>query len=678
MANTVDHTFSLLTDYDIHLLREGSHYRLWEKLGSHVAEQGGKKGVYFAVWAPNATQVFVKGDFNNWHDSLHELKARWDESGIWEGFIIGVKAGDMYKYRILHPHGDPLEKCDPFAQKSESAPNNASIIIDSKYKWKDKKWMNKRLKFNYENPISIYEVHLGSWGRKPDGTYFSYRDLADTLIQYVKQMGFTHIELMPIMEHPFYGSWGYQITNYFAPTSRYGEPDDLKFLIDSAHKNNIGVILDWVPSHFPGDEYAIKNFDGTALYEHADPKKGFQPDWNSYIFNYGRNEVKSFLISNAIYWIHDFHFDGLRVDAVASILYLDYSRKEGEWIPNEYGGNENLEAIQLLKEFNNAIRNDFPGVITIAEESTAWPKVSDITEKGGLGFHYKWMMGWMHDTLNYFKKEPIYRRHHQNDITFSIWYFWSEHFVLSISHDEVVYGKGSLWNKMPGDDWHKFANLRLLFAYMFTHPGAKLIFMGSEFAQKKEWNHDESLDWNLVLEEPHKKTQQLVTDLNHLYTTEKALHENDYVTDSLVWTDLTKNEQCIICYKRIAKDANDYILMIANFDQQTHYDYKIDVLENIEYREIVNTDAEMYGGSGLINDSVLKPEGEDREEQADRSKEENTTTNYFVKLIIPPLSMILLKPLRRINKPEIKTKKNVLKRGKAKRSRKKVRSETNI
>ncbi|MFN0274839.1 MAG: 1,4-alpha-glucan branching protein GlgB [Chitinophagales bacterium] len=639
MPDSFLHNFSLLTDYDIHLFKEGKHYRLWEKLGSHVTFHNKANGVYFAVWAPNASRIFVSGDFNNWHKSLHELKPRWDESGIWEGFIIGMKAGDLYKY-VIHPqHGEPLEKCDPYALKAESAPNNASIVIDSKYKWKDKRWLNKRKKFNYEKPMSIYEVHIGSWGRKPDETFYSYRELADNLIQYVKQMGFTHIELMPVMEHPFYGSWGYQITNYFSPTSRFGDPDDLKYLIDVAHQNNIGILLDWVPSHFPGDAYSIKNFDGTALYEHADPKKGFQPDWNSYIFNYGRNEVKSFLVSNAIFWLEYFHTDGLRVDAVASMLYLDYSRKEGEWDKNIFGGNENLEAIQFLKECNNAIRKELPGVVTIAEESTAWPKVSGTTEDGGLGFHYKWMMGWMHDTLNYFKQEPIYRKHHQNNITFSIWYFWSEHFVLSISHDEVVYGKGSLWNKMPGDEWHKFANLRLLFTYMYTHPGAKLIFMGSEFAQKNEWNHDQSLDWHLMNEEPHKKTQQLVTDLNHLYISEKALHEQDYITDSLIWTDISKTEQCILCYKRIAKDAKDYILVVANFDQQTHYNYHIAVPENISYREILNTDAEIYGGSGLTNESILHPvshrnEGDDAE-------------RFQLIITIPPLSIILLKPLRK-------------------------------
>jgi 1,4-alpha-glucan branching enzyme len=640
MPETVLHGFSLFSEYDIHLLKEGKHFRLWEKLGSHAAVYQNQAGYYFAVWAPNATKVYVTASFNNWHKNLHELKPRWDESGVWEGFITGVVAGDLYKY-VLHYNGqEPFEKCDPYAQMSESVPGTASLISETKYKWKDRKWINARKKFSYASPMSIYEVHLGSWGRTPDGNYFTYRAMAEYLVQYVTQRGFTHIELMPIMEHPFYGSWGYQIANYFSPTNRYGNPDDLRYLIDIAHQNNIGIILDWVPSHFPGDAYALLKFDGTSLYEHENPMKGFQPDWNSYIFNYGRNEVKSFLISNAMYWIEAFHADGLRVDAVASMLYLDYSRKEGEWEKNIYGGNENLEAIQFLKECNDALRSAYPGVITIAEESTAWPKVTGTTQNGGLGFHYKWMMGWMHDTLNYFSREPIYRKHHQNDITFSIWYFWSEKFVLSISHDEVVYGKGSLWNKMPGDTWHKFANLRILYAYMFTHPGAKLLFMGSEFAQKNEWNHEQSLDWHLLEEDAqHKKIQQLVTDLNFLYTSEKALHEKDYTTDSLVWTDISKNEECILCYKRIAEDPNNYIFIIANFDQQTHFDYPITVPENISYREILNTDAEHYGGSGLTNETILQP--------TTVVHAETGTETHQLLITVPPLSMILLKPLRK-------------------------------
>lgn len=634
MAGKIMHGVSLFSDYDIHLFKEGRHFNLWEKFGAHVMQQKNAAGVYFSVWAPNASSVFVYGDFNDWHETEFELKARWDDSGIYEGFVPGVAAGNLYKFIIHHPGSEePLLKADPYARKAEAAPGTASIVVESTYKWKDKNWIRNRNKFNYTNALSIYEVHPGSWGRNTDGNFFLYRELADTLIPYVKKMGFTHLEIMPVMEHPFYGSWGYQITNYFAPTSRYGDPDDLKYFIDTAHKNNIGIILDWVPSHFPGDAFALKDFDGTALYEHADPKKGFQPDWNSYIFNYGRNEVKSFLISNALYWIDHFHADGLRVDAVASMLYLDYSRKEGEWIPNEYGGNENLEAITFIKECNAAIAEKFPGAITIAEESTAWPKVSQPVKDGGLGFNYKWMMGWMHDTINYFKREPIYRKYHQDDITFSIWYFWSEHFVLSISHDEVVYGKGSLWNKMPGDDWHKFANLRLLLASMYTHPGAKTLFMGSEFAQRNEWNHDASLDWHLTEQEPHKKIQQLVTDLNHLYTSEKALHENDYITDSLIWIDITKKDECILTYKRIAADEKDYMIVIVNYDQQTHYDYKVEVPAGCNYREILNTDAEIYGGGGLINAALFEP------------ADENGEGKYSVNMIVPPLSLILLKPL---------------------------------
>lgn len=638
MAESSTETFTLFTDYDIYLFKQGKHFNLWEKMGAHLAEINKKQGVYFAVWAPEAQDVSIVTEKNNWNREIHKIFVRWDQSGIWEGFIEGLEIGEPYKYSIKTKDGSILEKTDPYAFQAQTAPETSSIIFQSNYSWKDKLWITKRKKYNYAEPMSIYEVHLGSWGRNTDESFFSYRELAEHLIQYAKEMGFTHLEIMPVMEHPFYGSWGYQITNYFAPTSRYGSPDDFKFLIDTAHKNNIGIILDWVPSHFPGDEHGLRKFDGSSLYEHEDMRKGFQPDWNSYIFNYGRNEVKSFLISNALFWIQEFHIDALRVDAVASMLYLDYSRKQGEWLANEYGGNENLEAIQFLKDFNDAIKEKHPGVVTIAEESSTWPKVSQPTSDGGLGFHYKWMMGWMHDTINYFKREPIYRKYHQDDLTFSIWYFWSEHFVLSFSHDEVVYGKESMIQKMPGDDWHKFANLRLLYGYMFSHPGAKLLFMGSEFAQKNEWNHDYSLDWHLLEEPAHISIKQLVKDLNHLYVQEQALHACDYGLDSLIWTDISKKDDCILCYKRISENENNFLLVVANFDQQTHYDYEIEVPEKnaeiIEYKEILNTDAEVYGGSGLINEGLLKIQKTEAEE----------AEKYFVSIIIPPLSIIFLKP----------------------------------
>ncbi|MBC8172534.1 MAG: 1,4-alpha-glucan branching protein GlgB [Chitinophagales bacterium] len=667
MAESVVYGFSLLTDYDIHLFREGKHYHLWEKLGSHIAEYEGKTGVYFAVWAPNAEAVFVMGDYNQWDKKRDPLQVRWDASGIWEGFITGIEHGDLYKYNVVNAATKiACEKADPFAMKSETAPGTASFIYNTAFKWNDKAWLRKRKKMSFEKPVSIYELHPGSWGRREDGGYFTYRELAVKLVPYIKSMGFTHVEFMPVMEHPFYGSWGYQITNYFAPTSRYGDPDDLKYLIEAFHKDNIGVILDWVPSHFPDDAHGLIKFDGTSLYEHEDRKKGFQPDWNSYIFNYGRHEVKSFLISNALYWLEEFHIDGLRVDAVASMLYLDYSRKEGEWLPNEYGGNENLEAVEILKEFNQAVRKEYPDVITIAEESTAWPGVTKKVEEGGLGFHYKWMMGWMHDILDYFKREPIYRKYHQDQLTFSMWYFYNEHFLVSISHDEVVYGKGSMLHKMPGDDWHKFANLRLLFAYMFTHPGPKLIFMGSEFAQRNEWNHDQSLDWNLITEqEDHKKMQQLVQELNHLYKYEKALHQKDFEESGFIWTDIEHKDECIMCYKRVSGKEYNYLQIVVNFDQQTNYDYPVKVSEDVSYIEIFNTDAEIFGGSGLVNDGILIPvekicETESEFEETNESGETNVlkklelTREYYLHLLIAPLTEIILKPAgKNKNTPEI-------------------------
>ncbi|MFH1079440.1 MAG: 1,4-alpha-glucan branching protein GlgB, partial [Pseudomonadota bacterium] len=512
---------SLMSEYDIHLFKEGNHFHCFEKLGSHLTTIEQEKGAFFAVWAPNAKSITVMGDFNGWDSQSHRLRVRWDGSGIWEGFIPGVEKGSLYKYHMVSNHQSyEYDKGDPFAVFWEIAPQTASVVWDLDYRWGDMDWMKNRCLHNGLNaPMSVYEVHLGSWRRVPEANNrpLTYRELAPSLADYVKDMGFTHVELLPVMEHPFYGSWGYQTLGYFAPTSRYGTPQDLMYLIDHLHQNGIGVILDWVPSHFPADGYGLIYFDGTHLFEHADPRKGFHPDWDSYIFNYGRNEVRNFLISSAIFWLEKYHMDGLRVDAVASMLYLDYSRKEGEWIPNEYGGRENIPAVNILKALNEHVYRQFPDVQMIAEESTAWPMVSRPSYVGGLGFGMKWNMGWMHDILKYFSNEPIFRKYHQQVLTFSLLYAFTENFVLSLSHDEVVHGKGSLLQKMPGDDWQKFANLRLLFGYMYTHPGKKLLFMGDEFGQWSEWYHEVSLDWHLLLYPPHQGLLQWVKDLNHLY-----------------------------------------------------------------------------------------------------------------------------------------------------------------
>ncbi|MBK7109482.1 MAG: 1,4-alpha-glucan branching protein GlgB [Bacteroidetes bacterium] len=642
MAIKVIHGISLFSDYDIHLFKEGKHFRLWEKLGAHVYEHEEESGVLFSVWAPNAESVWVMGDFNEWNTTEYKLEARWDASGIWEGFIPGIEVGALYKYVIKSTlRGELLEKTDPFATQVEVPPKTASIIHASNYKWKDETWETQRKDFDFSKPMSTYEVHLGSWKRNADGNSLSYKELAEQLVPYVKECGFTHVEFLPVMEHPFFGSWGYQVTNFFAPSSRFGTPEDFKFLIDAFHAAGIAVILDWVPSHFPGDDYALKEFDGSHLYEHEDERRGFHPDWKSYIFNYGRFEVLSFLISNALYWLEEFHADGLRVDAVASMLYLDYSRNEGEWLPNEFGGNENLEAIHFLKTLNNAIHNEKKGYITIAEESTAWPKVTDSTDNGGLGFHYKWMMGWMHDTLRYFGREPIYRKYHQNELTFSMWYFRSEHYVLAISHDEVVYGKYGLLNKMNGDEWHKFSNLRLFYGYMFTHPGAKLLFMGQEFAQYNEWNHDKQLEWDSLQDEKYKSVQLLVTDLNSLYTNEEALHVLDFQEEGFLWTDIENHDDSLLCFMRSSEE--EHIIVVCNFDQQTHLERKIKVPSDKNYRELLNTDDEKYGGSGLLNLDELIPakiEIENEEEVVDEN-----ILFYEITIMVPPLSIILLKPV---------------------------------
>ncbi len=601
-------SFSLLTDFDVHLFKSGKHFKLYEKLGAHLSTHNGEEGTYFAVWAPNAKAISVIGNFNHWQDGQHKLNPRWDESGIWEGFFPGLAQGEVYKYAIHSNTGEYLEKADPFAFYAEVPPKTASIVWKPTYSWKDSVWLSDRKKSaGKPKPYSVYEVHLGSWRRKMEESNrsLSYAEMAKELVAYVKDVGFTHVEFLPIMEHPFFGSWGYQLTGYFAPSSRFGEPEEFMHLVDAFHQEDIGVILDWVPSHFPGDAHGLYKFDGTHLYEHADPRKGFHPDWSSYIYNYGRPEVQSFLISNALFWLDYFHVDGLRVDAVASMLYLDYSRKQGEWIPNEYGGNENIEAINFLKEFNQVVYGNFPDTITIAEESTAWAGVSKPTYLGGLGFGQKWMMGWMHDTLKYFKDDPIYRKYHQNDITFSVIYAFTENFMLPLSHDEVVHGKGSLLGRMPGDEWRKFANLRLMFAYMYMHPGTKLIFMGGEFGQYSEWNHDGSLDWYLLENPYHQGVLKLMKDLNTMYKAEPALYQYAFEGKGFEWIDYSDRENSVMIFMRKSDKKEESLIVVCNFTPETRNHYRIGVPFRGTWQEILNSDDLKYGGSGVLNQGYL-------------------------------------------------------------------------
>jgi 1,4-alpha-glucan branching enzyme len=601
----VIHGPTLFSEQDIYLFKEGSHFQLYDKLGAHPIGMQGRPGVYFAVWAPNAERVSVIGDFNSWDSRAHPLGVRWDGSGIWEGFIPGLEKGALYKYRVKSSQGGyATDKGDPYAFCWETSPRTASLVCDLDFGWKDKAWMEGRSKRSFlEFPLSIYEVHLGSWRRVPGegNRWLTYREIAPALASYVKEMGFTHVEFLPVMEHPFYGSWGYQTLGYFAPTSRYGPPRDFMYLVDLLHRNGIGVILDWVPSHFPSDEYGLVYFDGTHLYEHADPRKGFHPDWKSDIFNYGRNEVKNFLISSALFWLDKYHADGLRVDAVASMLYLDYSRREGEWIPNEFGGRENIEAISFIKRLNEVVHGSFPGVVTVAEESTAWPMVTRPVYVGGLGFSLKWNMGWMHDVLDYMSRDPVYRKHHHNQLTFSIWYAFYENFVLPLSHDEVVHGKGSLLSRMPGDDWQKFANLRLLLGFMYAHPGKKVLFMGGEFGQWREWHHEESLDWHLLQYAPHRGVQLLVKDLNRLHREEPALHERDFERDGFEWIDISDWEKSIVSFTRKGKSDKEQVVVVCNFTPVPRQSYRVGVPAGGFWSEIMNTDAREYGGSGLGN-----------------------------------------------------------------------------
>jgi len=595
---------SLLSDWDLHLFNEGTHHKLWEKLGNHAVPGG----VMFAVWAPNALHVSVVGDFNGWNRDAHPLHAR-GASGIWEGFIPDLPKGTNYKYHIVSRFdGYRVDKADPFAVHHETPPATASKVWDLDYDWNDAEWMRSRKARNaYDAPMTVYEVHLGSWLRKPaeegggEWRSLSYREIAQPLAEYVKKLNFTHVELMPLQEHPFYGSWGYQGTGYFAPTSRYGTPQDCKYLVDVLHQNGVGVLLDWVPSHFPSDEHGLAYFDGTHLFEHSDPRKGFHPDWNSLIFNYGRNEVRSFLLSSALYWLDEYHVDGLRVDAVASMLYLDYSRKHGEWVPNEFGGRENIEAISFLRRLNEDVYNVHPDVQVIAEESTAWPMVSRPTYVGGLGFGMKWDMGWMHDTLQYFSHDPVHRKFHHNNLTFRMMYAFTENFVLPLSHDEVVHGKGSLLGKMPGDEWQRFANLRLLYAHMYANPGKKLLFMGGDIGQYREWNHDVGLDWHLLELPMHAGLNRWLEDLNKAYRDLPAMHELDMSPEGFEWVDCCDTENSVTSLTRYGKDRTQSVVVALNFTPLPRHNYQIGVPASGHWREALNSDATLYGGSGQGN-----------------------------------------------------------------------------
>lgn len=639
---------SLLTDFDIALFLSGKHFRLYEKLGSHILEHEGEKGVLFSVWAPNAKRVSVVGDFNQWNPDSHVLLPRWDSSGIWEGFIPGLGKGTTYKYHIKTHKGPSLDKGDPYARIWETPPNTASIVWEYDHAWKDEKWLKTRLeKAGKPQPWSVYEVHAGSWKKiAEDGNRsLSWRELAADLVPYVKEMGFTHVELMPVMEHPYFPSWGYQITGFFAPTSRAGNPEDLMFLIDQFHEAGIGVILDWVPSHFPSDIHGLYYFDGTHLFEYADMRRGFHPDWNSYVFDYGRNEVRSFLISNALFWLDQYHIDGLRVDAVASMLYHDYSRKEGEWLPNIHGGKENLEAISFLQEFNNAAYSAYPGIETIAEESTAFPGVTRPTFDGGLGFGQKWMMGWMHDTLSYFKRPALYRRWHQNEITFSMVYAFSERFMLPLSHDEVVHLKSSLLYKMPGDEFQKFANLRTLFGHQWTHPGTHILFMGGEIGQSTEWSHDLGVPWQLLQYDYHKGIQNWVKALNVAYANHPALWRKAFQPEGYEWISGGDTENSVLVFVRHG-DANDpMLLVVCHFNQNNMAEYTVGVPQSGVWQEILNSDAQEFGGSGITNGALKAFK------KAEHGKD------YSITFKLPPLSVMVFEgPKKKADKKEVEKK----------------------
>jgi 1,4-alpha-glucan branching enzyme len=625
----------LLTEQDLYLFNQGRHYRAYEKLGSHLTSVDGRPGASFSVWAPNARAVTVMGSFNDWNKDSHPLRPR-ESSGIWEEFIPGVTKGSVYKYHIVsRHHGHVVDKADPFGFLHEKPPRTASLVWDLDYQWSDHDWMQGREGRNsLHAPISIYEVHLGSWMRVPEehNRPLTYRETAPRLADYAQRMQFTHVELLPVMEHPFYGSWGYQTTGYFAPTARYGTPQDFMYLVDYLHQRGIGVILDWVPSHFPADEHGLAYFDGTHLFEHSDSRQGFHPDWKTLIFNYGRDEVRSFLLSSAMFWLDKYHIDGLRVDAVASMLYLDYSRKQGEWLPNKYGGRENLEAIDFLRQFNIEAYKQYPGIQTFAEESTAWPMVSRPSYLGGLGFGLKWDMGWMHDTLQYFSHDPIHRKFHHNQLTFRMLYGFTENFVLPLSHDEVVHGKGSLIGKMPGDEWQRFANLRLLFGYMFAQPGKKLLFMGDEFGQVREWTHDTSLEWDVLQYPVHHGLQNWVEQLNRLYAQEPALHDYDTDPKGFEWIDCNDNAASTISLLRKSRSPSQNIVIVCNFTPIPRLEYRLGVPAGGYWRELLNSDGKEYGGSGMGNAGGVMAENKPVHGRP-----------YSLELTLPPLGALFLK-----------------------------------
>ena len=623
----------MLTAYDLHLLGEGTHFEAFQKLGAHVIEHDGVSGVHFAVWAPNARRINVVGDFNDWKGSAHPMRVV-ERSGYWETFVPDLTLGAKYKFEVFGADGRTVLKSDPCGRYFEVPPRTASIVWDSScYDWADAEWMDARAGRDrwLKRPMSVYEVHLGSWQRSPDGTVHSYREMATRLVPYVKEMGFTHVELLPVMEHPYTGSWGYQVIGFFAPTSRFGAPEDFKFLVDSFHQAGIGVILDWVPGHFPKDLHGLARFDGTALYEHADPRQGEHQDWGTLVFNYGRHEVRSFLLSNALFWLKEFHIDGLRVDAVASMLYLDYSRKEGEWIPNRYGGRENLEAIEFLKQLNMLVDHDCHGAFVCAEESTSWPGVTRPVHLGGLGFTYKWNMGWMHDMLDYMKENPVHRKWHHNRITFSMMYAYSEKFVLPFSHDEVVHGKRSMLDKMPGDVWQKHANLRALYGYMFVHPGKKLLFMGGEIGQWREWNHDWQLDWEVLSDPRHAGLQRWVRDLNRVYHEHAPLWEDDDDPSGFSWIDCNDHEHSIIALTR--RHAGEHLIAVVNFTPIVRNGYRIGVPNKGDYVEVLNSDADVYGGSNVGNQGRVAAEARP-----------SHGYEFSLSLSVPPLGFLLLKP----------------------------------
>lgn len=622
-----------LTDFDIYLFNVGDNHKIYQKLGSHYAEVKGIGGVQFAVWAPAARSVSVIGDFNGWDRRFHAMRVL-GSSGIWEIFIPGLAEGSLYKFHVKTQQGFVLDKTDPYGTEMELRPRTAARVnFLSGYSWHDSDWLERRSRENIDSkPMSIYEVHLGSWRLNEKNEWLTYREAAGQLIEYVQRFGYTHIELMPVSEHPYDGSWGYQVTGYYAPTSRFGTPQDFMYLVDMCHQNGIGVLLDWVPAHFPKDIHALALFDGTHVYEHADPRKGEHMDWGTYIFNYGRSEVKNFLIGNALFWLEKYHIDGLRIDAVASMLYLDYSRKEGEWLPNQYGGRENLEAVEFLKHLNSVVHRYFPGVLTIAEESTSWPGVTHPLENNGLGFDVKWNMGWMHDMLEYFSKDPVHRSHHQDKLTFAAWYAWSERFLLPLSHDEVVHGKGSLLNKMPGDVWQKFANLRLLYSLMYAFPGKKLLFMGGEFAQWVEWNFQGQLDWALLDFEYHKGVMQLMQDLNRLLRAERALHEVDFSPEGFEWVDFSDSANSIIAFERKSAEPRETVVAVFNFTPVPRHGFRLGVRQEGKYKELLNSDGLVYGGSNLGNGGGV---------QSDPTSWHGR--DHSLLLTLPPLAALYLK-----------------------------------